>query len=294
MKRIEAITNTLLLLNIPIIQNVVLTILTVLIFSILVYFINKVVNREVQDIGRRYRLRKINYYTNGFIALLFIVIIWIHKISAVTTIIAVTSVGLVVALQDVILSVVGWSYLMIRAPYSTGDRIEINSVKGDVLDISLFQTILMEVGNWVDAEQSTGRIVRFPNSFVFKHRLFNYNIGFPFIWNEIKTLITFESNWNKAEEIVLNTVKDTAEDIERRVRPLIREMAKKYLIQYSKLTPIVYTTIKDSGVEVTLRYLTEVKFRRDSQVTISRRILEAFSSETDIEFAYPTIRYYQK
>ena len=294
MKRIEAITNTLLLLNIPIIQNVVLTILTVLIFSILVYFINKVVNREVQDIGRRYRLRKINYYTNGFIALLFIVIIWIHKISAVTTIIAVTSVGLVVALQDVILSVVGWSYLMIRAPYSTGDRIEINSVKGDVLDISLFQTILMEVGNWVDAEQSTGRIVRFPNSFVFKHRLFNYNIGFPFIWNEIKTLITFESNWNKAEEIVLNTVKDTAEDIERRVRPLIREMAKKYLIQYSKLTPIVYTTIKDSGVEVTLRYLTEVKFRRDSQVTISRRILEAFKAEPDIEFAYPTIRYYQK
>jgi small-conductance mechanosensitive channel len=293
MGKIEIIRKILVFANIPFIQNIILTVSTIVFFYILGGLINRIVNREVHDVARKYRLRKITYHTNIFIILFFVFIIWIHKISTVTTVIAFTSVGIIYVLQDLILSIAGWAFIMIRAPYSTGDRIEISNIKGDILDIRLFQTVLMEVGNWVGGDQSTGRVISFPNSFAFKHMVFNYSTGFPFIWNEIKAQVTYESNWKKAEEIILNIVNEQAEGIENKVKPLIKEMANKYLIQYSKLTPITYINIKDSGVEITLRYLTEIKDRRNSEDFITRTMLEAFTKEEDIDFAYPTIRYYQ-
>ena len=114
--------------------------------------------------------------------------------------------GIALALQDVILSVAGWFLIIVRRPFQVGDRIELGGVKGDVIDIRLLQTSLLEIGNWVDADQSTGRIVHCPHSLVFKEPLFNYTKGFEFIWNEIKIPLTFESNWKKGKEIILNSV----------------------------------------------------------------------------------------
>jgi len=73
------------------------------------------------------------------------------------------------------LSIAGWLLILIRRPFGVGDRIEINGIKGDIIDIRLFQTSLLEIGNWVHADQSTGRIVHFPNSFVFKAENYNYS-----------------------------------------------------------------------------------------------------------------------
>ncbi|MBN2316286.1 MAG: mechanosensitive ion channel family protein [Sedimentisphaerales bacterium] len=177
-----------------------------------------------------------------------------------------------------------------RRPFQVGDRIELGEVKGDVIDIRLFQTTLLEIGNWVEADQSTGRIVHVPNSAVFKRENFNYSRGFEFIWNELKILITFESDWKRAEEILLEHGAEEAEEREKVVRSKINHMTKRYMIHYGQLTPIVYVDIKDSGVALSLRYLTEARKRRTTQDTLCRAILDDFDKEEKLNFAYPTYR----
>lgn len=198
--------------------------------------------------------------------------------------------GLVVALGDLFLSIAGWFVIIFRKPFTAGDRIEINNVKGDVIDIRLFQTSLLEIGNWVKDDQSTGRVVHVPNSALFKGPVFNFTKGFEFLWSEIKIIVTFESNWRKAEEIMIRHARAESEEISKEVASRIRKMAEEYMIFYEKLSPIVYTKIMDNGVELSLRFLTEVKKRRYSEDKLNRVILDDFGKEPDIAFAYPTYR----
>jgi small-conductance mechanosensitive channel len=157
----------------------------------------------------------------------------------------------------------------------------------------MFWTTLFEIGNWVEAEQSTGRVVTCPNSSVLTTPTFNYTKGFEFIWNEIPILITFESDFKKAEQIIQQIGEEMTSDIPSRVESSMEKMSHRYMIRTGHLTPIVYTTIKDSGVLLTLRYLTDVRQRRTTEMEISRKILDAFAQEDGIDFAYPTYRLYR-
>jgi small-conductance mechanosensitive channel len=150
----------------------------------------------------------------------------------------------------------------------------------------------MEIGNWVGADQSTGRIVHVPNGRVFTESLANYSKGFQYIWNEIAVLITFESNWRKAKEILLGIGSKHAEELSATAEERVRRAARKFMIFYTKLTPTVYTTVKDSGVLLTIRYLCEPRKRRGSEEAIWEDILTEFAGCDDVDFAYPTRRYY--
>lgn len=198
------------------------------------------------------------------------------------------------ALHQPITSIAGWLLILIRRPYETGDRVEIGNIKGDVIDIRLFYTSILEIGNWVDADQSTGRIIHCPNGKIFTEPVFNYTRGFEYLWNEIKIVVTFESNWKKAKDVILEIGSKDYLDLGEKARDKIKRMSRKYMIHYEKLTPIVWTNIVDFGVELTLRYLTEARKRRFTQDAICQGILDRFNREPDIDFAYPTYRIYRK
>ena len=266
------------------------TIFVLCVGYLLVFMLIKFINRSVKDIKSRHVVRKNSVYGITFLVSITIVLIWIQNISYLTIFLGVAGAGLALALQEVIMSVAGWFLILIRRPFEVGDRIEINGIKGDVIDIRLFQTSLLEIGNWVDADQSTGRIVNFPNSFVFKAANYNYSRGFEFIWHEIPLLITFESDWQRARDIILQNAKKHVEGLEDSVSRKIDAMRNRYMIYYGKLTPIVYVNIKDSGVELTLRYLTEAKKRRFTQDQLCQAILEDFDKDPNVHFAYPTYR----
>jgi len=146
----------------------------------------------------------------------------------------------------------------------------------------------------VGAEQSTGRIVHVPNSKVLREPLANYHIGFEYIWNEIPVLITFESDWKKAKKFLEKIAVDNVEHLSEGAKEQIRRAAEKYFIFYGALTPIVYTTVKDSGVLLTMRYLVNPRQRRSTEQQIWEAALDAFGKETDIELAYPTTRFYNR
>ena len=150
----------------------------------------------------------------------------------------------------------------------------------------------MEIGNWVNSDQSTGRIINIPNGAIFTEALANYSKGFQYIWNEIPVLITFESDWEQAKSILLEIAIKHAEKLSDTAEKRFHEASRQYLIYYSILTPTVYTSVEDSGVLLTIRYLCEPRKRRGTQETIWEDILKAFSETDDIDFAYPTQRFY--
>ncbi len=151
---------------------------------------------------------------------------------------------------------------------------------------------LMEIGNWVDADQSTGRVIHLPNGKIFTDVMANYSQGFQHIWNEIPVLVTFESDWRKAKHLLDDIAQKHGASLTDSAARKLREAANKFMIFYTKLTPKVYTTVKDCGVMLTIRYLYEPRKRRGSEQEIWEDILDAFAAHDNIDFAYPTQRFY--
>ncbi|HYX83092.1 MAG TPA: mechanosensitive ion channel family protein, partial [Gemmatimonadales bacterium] len=184
----------------------------------------------------------------------------------------------------------GWAFIVWSRPFEVGDRVEIGRHKGDVIDVHLFQFTLNEIGGWVDADQSTGRIVHVPNQLVFTEPVANYDKGFKYIWNEVPVLITYESNWKKAKEILTAIAFKHAEHLTAEAERDLLAASQQYLINYKKLTPIVYTTTTNSGILLSIRYLIEPRRRRGTVSAIWDDVLTEFAKAKDIELAYHTVR----
>ncbi len=267
------------------------------IFAILIILlIQRIIRRfiiiRLQDIKVRYQWQKISLYLAVFLIVVYLLNTWLQIFGSVATFLGLISAGIAIALKDPLVNMVGWAFILIRQPFKVGDRIQIGKNAGDVIDIRLFQFSINEVGNWVDAEQSTGRIVHIPNGIVFIEPQANYTAGFQYIWNEMPVLITFESDWQKTKKILTDIVNHHGVLLSKEAEKQIKEAAKKFLIFYTKLTPIVYTSVKDSGIMLTLRYMCNPRERRTTEEKIWEHILTEFAKHKDIDFAYPTQRFY--
>jgi small-conductance mechanosensitive channel len=133
-----------------------------------------------------------------------------------------------------------------------------------------------------------------PNGWVFKHTVANYAEAFGYIWNEIQVVVTFESDWRKAKKALEEIVGENAEEIEPAVRKQIALAAESLHIQFTKVTPVVWTTALDQGVALTLRYLCKPRERRASTSAMWEKILDAFASMPDVDLAYPTTRFFEQ
>ena len=250
------------------------------------------VNRYVDHTARRYMVGKTFNYLFGFIAAIAVAHIWIGSAKGLITYLSILSAGVAIALQDPLANLAGWLFIIIRRPFAVGDRIEIDGVAGDVIDLRLFQFSIIEIGGWVEADQSTGRIIHLPNGLIFKKELANYTAGFSFIWNELPVTVTFESDWQQAKEILQRIASERTYMSVQEAQRELKDVSHKYLIFYRHLTPIVWTKVVDIGITLTIRYLCQPRWRRGSETEMWEAILHAFAAREDIDFAYPTQRFY--
>ena len=238
-----------------------------------------------------YNGRKTIQYVTVALGFILIGRMWITGIQSLVTYLGLVSAGIAIALQDLLVNLAGWLFIISRRPFGMGDRIEVDSILGDVVDIRLFQFSMLEVGGGrLAGEQSTGRLVHMPNGIVFRQPVINTHQGLPYIWNEIPVLITFESDWRKAKGILTNIVDRLAPDVSEAAKRYVRRVEKRFVINYGNVKPVVYTAVVDSGVQLTLRYMVSPRRRRSSEQTMWEAILAAFERHDDIDFAYPTQR----
>jgi small-conductance mechanosensitive channel len=268
------------------------SIVLILVIIILQRLIKRFGVSKVADIKVRYQWQKISLYLAVFLIIILLSNVWLQLFGSVGTFLGLVSAGVAIALKDPLVNIVGWFFILIRQPFKVGDRIQIGKNAGDVIDIRLFQFSINEIGNWVNADQSTGRIIHIPNGIVFLEPQANYTAGFQYIWNEIPVSVTFESNWEKAKQILTDIVDHHGVMLSTEAEKQIKAAAKKFLIFYSKLTPIVYTEVQDSGVLLTMRYMCNPRERRATVEKIWENVLKEFAKHKDIDFAYPTQRFY--
>ena len=272
--------------------RIVETLLVILALVVLRSIAVSLLGRYTTEARVHYTWRKVISYTIAAVGLLAIARIWFAWFNNFGTFLGLASAGLAIALRDPIVSLVGWLFIVSRRPFGVGDRIQIGKVAGDVVDQRLFQFSLLEIANWVEADQSTGRIIHVPNGAVFTEPLFNYTGGFSYIWNELRVVVTFESDWRKAKRLLQEIVDRHADTLTEDARQRMVEAGRRYMVVYSNLTPIVYTDVRENGVLLTMRYLCDPRRRRGRAHAMWEDVLDAFAAEADIAFAYPTTRFF--
>ena len=272
--------------------KMVWTIIVVGLFLLFRNLATRSLENRLDDVAQHYWLIKASRYVLGLISFIILVRIWLGGVHSLVSYLGILSAGLAIALQDPLANLAGWIFITIRAPFQVGDRIELGGVAGDVIDQRLFGFSVLEVGNWVGADQSTGRIVHIPNGQVFKLSLANYTQGFDFVWHELPVTITFESNWRHAKQLLEQILKRHSMIPSEEAEAEIHKAARRYMIFFRHLTPIIWISVVESGVMLTLRLPCRARRRRSTDHAIWEEILDAFSEAEDIDFAYPTTRFY--
>ncbi len=165
------------------------------------------INRAGKFSTNTYTIRKVVRYVISGITLVILYMVWVDQMGDISIALGIIGAGLAFALQEVIGSFAGWLTIISGRPFSIGDRIETGGIQGDVVDIGILRTTIMEIGNWLIGDHNTGRIVTLSNAFIFKEPLYSYSVHLKYIWDEIQIPIPYGSDWKNAIEILFNSCK---------------------------------------------------------------------------------------
>jgi small-conductance mechanosensitive channel len=244
---------------------------------------------KIKDSDNRYRAKKFSGFIGFILTIILISIVYSDKLGGLTVAFGVAGAGIAFALQEVIASFAGWLAIMFGSFYKTGDRVQLGGIKGDVMDIGVLRTTIMETGQWVDGDLYNGRIVLVANSFVFKEPVYNYSGDFPFLWDEIKIPIQYGSNYEKTNEILLKIGKEVTGDLSEKTKQKWDFLQNKYRLENAQTEPMVSLVANDNWVEFTLRYVVDYKRRRFTKTELFTKILNTIEATNgEIKFASAT------
>jgi len=197
--------------------------------------------------------------------------------------------GLAISLREPLLSIAGRIAIFAGHMYSGGDRIEINKLSGDVIDIGFFYTRMMEIGNWISGDQYSGRTIQFANAQVFGTPVFNYTRTFGYIWDEIRIPITYASNVKALSDILKSVGREYTQQFLQGAQRQIDKMQRYFMVQSFEVEPDVYIKVTDNYIELTLRYVVDPKQRRKASSFIYAETFRKLRERDDIQIGSTTM-----
>jgi small-conductance mechanosensitive channel len=215
--------------------------------------------------------------------------LWAKLLPHASTFLGLIGAGLAVALREPLLSIAGRIAIFVGHMYTAGDRIEINKLSGDVIDVGFFYTRMMEIGNWIGGDQYSGRIIQFANAQIFGASVFNYTRNFAYIWDEIKLPITYASNVKAATEMLKSVGGEYTREFMKDAEPQIERMQRIFMVEKFEVQPTVFMKVTDNWIELTLRYLVAPRKRRAAASYIFSEIFRRIQERKDIEIASSTM-----
>ncbi|HVB33843.1 MAG TPA: mechanosensitive ion channel family protein [Patescibacteria group bacterium] len=252
-------------------------------------FGQRYITRHVQDSRERYSRRKLLGTSLTAATVAVLVVLWSSRFPNPGIFLGLLGAGIAVVLKDPLLSIVGRMAIFAGGMYTVGDRVEIGQMKGDVIDVGLLYTRLMEIGNWIEADMATGRTVQFSNAKVFAEAIFNYTSHFEYIWDEIHLPITYASNLKAANEILLRVGSEYTREFLAGAEKALDQMGREFLVPRFQLDPNVYVRVTSNWVECSLRYIVDAKKRRAATNFIFRSVFEQIQLHQDIQIASQTM-----
>lgn len=247
-------------------------------FKIILY---KQFSKKIKEKRTRYSFKKITsiLYVGSFIAAL--AAIWSGGTQEVTVAFGLVTAGIAFALQDVIKNLAGGVIIYINRIYVVGDRIEINSKVGDVIDIGIFYTTVLESREWVSSDATTGRISTIPNGAVISNVVNNYTKDHNYIWDEIALSIDYKSDVDFACEKIMKIVTEHTSKFVEGATKSIERMGEKYYIGETKTEPRIFKSLTSDEILLKIRYTVIARERGVVKDLISTLILQEIRNNPD-------------
>ena len=249
----------------------------------------EIIIKRLKQAKMRYSFKKTISILYVLIFLFALVAIWIEQTETILISYGLIGAGIAVSLQDVFKNFAGGIIIFSTGIYRVGDRVEINGKIGDVMDIGVLYTTMMEIGVWVDGNQTTGRLSIIPNSNVLTNNVNNFTKDHNFIWDEISLPITYDSDWRKASDIILEIVKKQTENIAAQADKEITKLGEKYYLPKKPVEPVIFLTLTDNWINLNIRYVTDTKERRIIRDKLSKLILSEIEKSKNIIIASENI-----
>lgn len=257
-------------------HSTVASILKYIVWVSLILFViswlRRYLRQRLPDVNLRYKSQKSIEILGYFLIILVTISYFTGNIKDFTLAIGLLTAGITITLQELILSIAGSFYIFFVRVYQPGDRIEINGIKGDVIDVDSIYTTMMEIGEWVSSDNYSGRIVKLSNAFVFKGPIYNYSQDFPFVWDEFNLPIRYGSDVELAKSIVVQIASETLSDYVTESLSQWREVVKKYYIEDAQVNPTLAISLTDNWVQFNLRYIVDYKKRRSTKHILHEKI----------------------
>ena len=247
----------------------------VVLIILVISFFRKFLKKSLPDNSIRYKSQK-GVEVLGYGLIIFLTISYFTgSIKDFTLAIGLLTAGITITLQELILSIAGSFYIFFVKVYKPGDRIEINGIKGDVIDIDSIYTTMMEIGEWVSSDNYSGRIVKLSNSFVFKGAIYNYSQDFPFLWDEFNLPIRYGSDVELAKSIVVQIAGEVLSEYVSKSLSKWKEVVNKYYIEDAQVEPTLAITMTDNWIQFNIRYIVDYKKRRYTKHILNEKIGKA-------------------
>lgn len=249
----------------------------------------KLANKVIKDSKARYTFKK------GILIILLIVLafaivqIWVENTESLTISYGIIAAGVAIALQDLFRNFVGGIVIAVSGVYRIGDRVEMGGEFGDVMDIGILNTTMMELKGWVEGEQPTGLLSIIPNSIVISGTIHNYTKDHSFIWDEIMIPLTYDSDWKGAITEFLELLKKETGDLSSQADKEIDRLGEKYYLPKKVTEPSIYVRLTDNWIELHLRFVTDSRTRRITQDKLSRMLMDRISGNDRYEIASENI-----
>ncbi len=259
----------------PIAGNIIKYLIWVIAIFFAISFLRRLLKKNLPDTSVRYKSQK-GIEILGYLMIIILTISYFTgNIMDFTLAIGLLTAGITITLQELILSIAGSFYIFFVKVYKPGDRIEINGIKGDVIDIDSIYTTMMEIGEWVSSDNYSGRIVKLSNSFVFKGAIYNYSQDFPFVWDEFNLPIRYGSDIELAKSIIVGIASETLSKYVSESMSQWKEVVNKYYIEDAQVEPSLAITMTDNWIQFNIRYIVDYKKRRYTKNILNEKIGKA-------------------
>lgn len=257
----------------------------IIIVIIITSAIKKGLNRTIRSTGNKYRARKAVNFFGYFLVVSVVLFVYSDKLGNVGVALGVAGAGIAFALQEVIMSLAGWIYIVVTGVVGVGQRVRIGDNKGDIIDIGVLSTTIMEMGDWIDGDLYNGSMINVANSFVFKESIHNYSAEYPFLWDEITVPIRTESNYQLARKVFLDVLWEVCGEYTQLSESRWDKLKNKFRVEEARVQPRVTLTFDENFITYTLRYIVDYQLRRATKDQIFTRLLDEINKHDDINIA---------
>ena len=279
------------IINHPLVIKILVALIGIIIIGFVIKFIQTYSTRQIKAPKERYHRRKLITYIGYFIIFLFLLVVFYERLRGLTIAFGLIGAGVAFSLQRVIASIAGWIALLTQHFYKIGDRIEISGIRGDVVDINVLRTAIMEIGEWIDADLYTGRIVWISNGMLFDTPIYNYSGYFPYVWDQIKIPVKYSSDPIMAKEILKNVTNDIVKDYINDAREAWQLVRRNFVVKEARIEPFISLATNDNWMEFTTRYVVHYDKRVVIKDELFTRILQEFNkTEGKVGFASQTFQ----